>query len=178
MTSKLIVLSGLPGTGKTEIAEALAVELGAPVFAKDWLEASLLQSGEVVREQLGRIGYGLLTTLARRQLALGQSVVLDSVAGITSIREAWHGLARESGASWFVIECVCSDPEIHRRRLSERQRGIPGWRELDWSEVQRVQSYFVPWSEERLILDSVAPISENVARAVAYVNAPAGSDDG
>jgi hypothetical protein len=36
-----------------------------------------------------------------------------------------------------------------------------------------VQSYFMPWSEERLILDSVAPISENVGRAVAYVNAPA-----
>jgi predicted kinase len=173
MTAKLIILSGLPGTGKTEVSEALATALGAPVFAKDWLEASLLQSGEVARAQLGMIGYRLLTTLASRQLALGQSAVLDSVAGLASIRATWRALAKEFEASWFVIECICSDTEMHRQRLSQRRRGIPGWPELDWSEVERVQSYFEPWSEERLVLDSVASLSENIARAVAYVSAPA-----
>ena len=173
MTAKLIVLSGLPGTGKTEVAESLAASLRVPVFSKDWLEASLLQSGVVPREQLGMIGYTLLTTLARRQLALRQSAVLDSVASTTSIRATWRKLAQEFEASWLVIECICSDSEIHRQRLGQRQRGIPGWPELEWSEVERVQSYFAPWNEERLILDSVTPISENVARAVAYVNAPA-----
>ena len=171
MTAKLIVFSGLPGTGKTAVAEALAAEL-APVFAKDWLEAPLLQSGAVALEELGRIGYTLLTTLARRQLALAQSVVLDSVASTTPIRETWRKLARDFEAPWFVIECICSPAEVHRQRLSQRRRGIPGWPELEWSEVERVQSYFAPWSEERLILDSVAPLSENVARAIAYVNAP------
>jgi predicted kinase len=173
MTAKLIVLSGLPGTGKTEVAEALAALLRAPVFAKDWVEASLLESGVVAREQLGLIGYTLLTTLARRQLALGQSAVLDSVASTTSIRAMWLELAREYEAAWFVIECVCSDERVHRERLSHRHRGIPGWPELEWSEVERVRSYFAPWSEERLVLDSMAPVSDNVARAVAYVNAPA-----
>jgi predicted kinase len=173
MSAKLIILSGLPGTGKTEVSEALASQLGAPVFAKDWLEASLLQSGEVVRQQLGVIGYRLLTTLASRQLTLGQSAVLDSVAGLASIRATWRALAREFDASWFVIECICSSTEVHRQRLTRRRRGIPGWPELDWSEVERVQSYFEAWSEERLVLDSVAPLAENVSRAVAYVNAPA-----
>ncbi|MCP5059201.1 MAG: ATP-binding protein [bacterium] len=173
MTAKLVVLSGLPGTGKTEVAESMAAYLKAPVFAKDWLEASLLQSGVVAQEQLGIVGYSLLTTLARRQLALGQSAVLDSVASTSPVRETWRAMALEFDASWFVIECICSDSELHRRRLGQRQRGIPGWPELEWSEVERVQRYFAPWNEERLILDSVNPISENVASAIAYVDSPA-----
>jgi predicted kinase len=173
MESKLIVMSGLPGTGKSAVAEGLAAEFGFPVFAKDWLEASLLESGEVAREQLGMIGYGLLTTLARRQLSLGQSAILDSVAGFSSIRATWRSPAEEYDASWFAIECTCSSSDLHRQRLSQRKRGIPGWPELDWSEVERVQSYFEPWSEERLNLDSLAPMSENLARAVSYVTVPA-----
>ena len=169
MTSKLVVLSGLPGTGKTAIAEPLAKALGAPVFAKDWLEAPILQTGTVPRDQLSRVGYELLTTLARRQLEFGQSAVLDSVAGLPTIRLEWRKLAREFDASSFVIECVCSDSALHRQRLSVRQRGIPGWPELSWADVERVRSYFTPWEEERLILDSVDSLNENVEKAIAFV---------
>ena len=41
MIMKLIVFSGLPGTGKSTIAEAVGRELGIPVFAKDWVEGAL-----------------------------------------------------------------------------------------------------------------------------------------
>jgi hypothetical protein len=37
---QLIIFTGLPGSGKSSIAEAAARELGLPVFAKDWLEAT------------------------------------------------------------------------------------------------------------------------------------------
>ena len=169
MTARLVVLSGLPGSGKTAIAEALAREIGAPVFAKDWLEAPILQSGAVARDQLGMIGYALLTTLARRQLAFGQSAILDSVASLPGIRSAWRELAREYEADWRVIECVCSDEAVHRERLGARRREIPGWPELEWSEVERVRGYYAAWQEERLVLDSIAPFDENVARAMAHL---------
>ena len=42
---KLIIFSGLPGTGKSRLAEAVGRALAIPVFAKDWLEATLLRSG-------------------------------------------------------------------------------------------------------------------------------------
>ena len=172
MPEKLIVMSGIPGTGKSAVAEALATALRAPVYAKDWLEAALLESGAVGRDRLGRVGYSLLTTLARRQLELGQSAILDSVAGLDSIRQPWLQLSREFKASLSVIECVCSDPGLHRQRLNERRRGISGWAELEWSEVERVKGYFAPWSTERLTLDSAAPLSENIAQVFEYVNRP------
>lgn len=168
---QLIVFSGLPGAGKSSLAEVVGRELGIPVFASDWLQAALNRSalGEEAEKRVGFAGYELLTTLAERQFMLGQSAILDSVASIEVVREQWRALVRKYGVEWKVIECICSDETLHRSRLEVRQRHIPGWHELDWSEVVRVRSYFVPWSEERLIVDAVRPQQENVQNTLGYL---------
>jgi len=168
---KLIIFSGLPGTGKSAIAEAVGRELGIPVFAKDWLEAVLLRSKVVPAEtekQLGSVGYDLLTVLAERQLSLDQSVILDSVASTLSIRNIWRDLAQRYKADWRVIECICLDIVVHRERLKKRQRDIPGWQELAWADVEYVRSYFAPWDENRLILDSMRSVEKNMLEALKY----------
>ena len=168
---KLIIFSGLPGTGKSVLAEAVGRELGIPVFAKDWLEATLLRSSLVSakdEKQLGSVGYDLLTVLAERQLNLSQSVILDSVASTESIRNTWRDLRKKYHADWRVIECVCSDVAAHRGRLEKRQRNIPGWHELKWSDVEFVRSYYAPWNEERLIVDSINSVEQNFLAAVNY----------
>jgi len=168
---KLIVFSGLPGTGKSTLAEAVGMYLGIPVFAKDWLEASLLQSElrpTVKEKTLGSAGYELLTVLAQRQLMLGQSVILDSVAATKTIRSEWRKLAKRYQAEWRVIECVCSDESLHQSRLKVRRRRIPGWHELEWSEVERVKQYYVPWRSDHLTLDMLNLFKWNLAKAIAY----------
>ncbi len=162
---KLIVFSGLPGTGKSALAEEIARRFGIPVFAKDWLEATLLRSELTPTDPakpLGSAGYQLLTVLAERQLMLGQSVILDSVAGTKTIRSAWRELAEKYNAEWMVIECICSDESLQRARLNQRQRGIPGWHELTWSEVERVKDYYLSWEEDRVIVDAVHSLEENL----------------
>ena len=168
---KLIVFSGLPGTGKSALAEAVGRELGIPVFAKDWLEAALLRSKLVSAEterQLGSVGYDLLTVLAGRQLSLNQSVILDSVASTVSIRNAWRDLGKKYNAEWRVIEFIYSDILVHRERLEKRQRAIPGWHELEWSDVEFIRSYYAPWEEERLMLDSMGPVDQNILDILKY----------
>jgi hypothetical protein len=169
-TPQLIVFSGLPGTGKSELAEAAGQALGVPVFAKDWMESTVKAFGRTRDERAGDIGYGLLTTLAGRQLRLGQSAILDSVASTESIRQAWRALAADQRAAFCVIECVCSDQAVHRARLAERKRNIPGWPELEWAEVERVRGYYAAWGDEpRLVVDMLLPFADNLAAALSYL---------
>ena len=168
---QLIVFSGLPGVGKSHLAEEIGRRLRVPVFAKDWLEATLKRSqmGAEAEKWTGYASYELLTTLAERQLMLGQSAILDSVASIETVRNEWRTLAQTYGARWRVIECVCPDEAVHRQRLLGRQRNIPGWHELDWSEVERVRGYFVSWTEERLVVDTLNAHDENVQAVLDYL---------
>jgi predicted kinase len=168
---KLIIFSGLPGTGKSLLAEAMGRALGIPVFAKDWLEATLIKSELVAANRnkpLGSAGYQLLTMLAERQFMLGQSAILDSVASTQSIRNTWSQLAEQYHTRWRVIECICSDETLHRLRLKQRNRQIPGWHELEWSEVERVKGYYAPWEGERLVLDMVDSFDENFSKVRIY----------
>src|SRR5215208_2823004 len=168
---KLIVVSGLPGTGKSTLAEAIGRYLSIPVFAKDRLEATLVKSEMIPSnpdKPLGSAGYRLLTTLAERQLILGQSVILDSVASTETIRETWHNLSKNYRATWRVIECICSDESFHRSQLAKRERNIPGWHELSWTDVEHVKGYYLPWEGERLTLDMINLLETNLSEAIAY----------
>lgn len=171
MSRKLIVFTGLPGTGKSTLAEALGKQLSIPVFAKDWLEATLIRCELIPSNQekpLGSAGYELLTVLAECQLMLEQSVILDSVAGTVSIRETWKDISKQYNAQWIVIECVCTDESLHRSKLASRQRKIPGWHEPQWADIEKAKGYYAPWVGERLVLNLVDAFEENFAKALAY----------
>ncbi|WP_404963125.1 hypothetical protein [Streptomyces sp. 147326] len=69
------------------------------------------------------------------------------------------------------IEVVCSDAAVHRRRLEGRSRGIEGFHEPAWEAVERRREEFVPWSDDRLVLDSVIDLPSNVAAALVFLAA-------
>ena len=115
------------------------------------------------------MSYDLLTTLALRQLQLQQSVILDSVASPPSVREKWREMANEYAAVWHVIECICSDENLHRARLINRKRNIPNWHELESAEVERVRSYYTHWDEPRLVVDAVQSFEINVSAVLSYL---------
>jgi predicted kinase len=165
----LVIFTGLPGTGKSTLAEQAGRWLRAPVFAKDELEAALLRSGIGRGANSGWAAYELLTTLARAQLRLGQPAVLDSVATPEQVRASWRALAGEYASPLRIVETRCSDEAVHQSRLAARQRGIPGWPELSWQEVLDVAARYRPWPEEHLVLDAVQPVTANLASLRTYL---------
>jgi predicted kinase len=128
----LVVVSGWTGAGKSTIAELVAADLGATVASFDWLMSGLRAmpevSGQVGQpvERQRRVGWNLLTRVAEQQLRRGGSCVLDLVAR-DEPRQEWQQRLAERYASFAVIECVCSDIDVHRSRVEGRQRAIPGW---------------------------------------------------
>jgi predicted kinase len=167
----LIVFSGLPGTGKTALAEAIGRSLGVPVFAVAWILGALAPLGVLERSNRAPVAYALLTMLASRQLMLGQSAVLDGMAGARSVREGWHTLARQHGAEFVVIECICSDEALHRRRIEARSEYIPGWPDPGWDHVSEMRSRYEPWSGDRLVVDSVDSYARNLSAVEEYIAA-------
>ena len=166
----LVVMMGLPGTGKSAIAEAVAMAIGAPVFSVDPIEATLIRAGITREHRSGYAAYDLALMLARSQLELGQSAVVDAANYIEIARAWWRELAAEFAVRRPLIECICSDAELHRRRIESRGRNISGFiYEPSWADVEKLRTEYEPCDEERLILDSVEPLEENVRGAVEYV---------
>jgi predicted kinase len=161
--ARLIVFSGVPGVGKSTLAEAVGSRLGIPVFATDWLLGALTPFGGRHLDDLMEVGAELLTTLAVRQLALGQSAILDHPGENIADRERWRSLARSAGVEFIAVHCICSDPAVHRARLEGRVRDIPGWHDAGvWSNVERRLASFPPWPDGTLTVDTVAPHEENL----------------
>jgi hypothetical protein len=52
--------------------------------------------------------------------------------------------------------------------LKERRRTIPGWHELEWSDVERVRGYYSLWEGEHLVLDMLNSFNENFLKAKTY----------
>jgi len=161
---QIIAFTGLPGTGKSTLAEALATETGVPAFAGDWLLGALRPHGVLgglERPAFLAMYYDLLGTLIKRQLMLGQSAIVDCLVN-AEIADRWEELAAEYDGRFRVVECVCSDEAEHRRRLDGRRRGIPGWHEVGWDHVQRMRSEYPRLEGEHLVVDALDPVDANL----------------
>ena len=167
----LIAMAGLPGAGKSSIAEALGRKLAAPVVSVDPIEAAMWRAGVARSQPTGLAAYVVAEAVAGGVLALGQTVIVDAVNAVEEARWQWRSLADGHGVPLVFIEVACSDPVVHRRRLESRSRDIEGFHEPTWQAVERQQGEFAPWADDRLVLDSVIDLSLNVATALAFLAA-------
>lgn len=168
----VVVFTGLPGTGKSTMADKMAIHLGAPAFSGDWLLGALQPAAaplaQLSRDALLRTYHSLLNSLMTRQLLLGQSAVLDCLV-TDAVATKWQSTAVAQEAEFRVIECVCSDAVVHRSRIEGRVRAIPGWHEIGWSHVDKMRGELAPLSVERLTLDAVTSVDRNFRTVCAYL---------
>lgn len=165
--STIILICGLPGTGKSTLAEAIAKQLNLPLFSKDTLEASLVEHGVMTTDQLNGVGYTLLKNLVDDHEARGLSVVVDFIADRDRTLNFWPELPEKN---LIAIECICTQAAEHRRRIETRKRNIKGWYELNWADVTRAAANYTPLVAERLVLDTADNRLDITAKALRYVS--------
>ena len=144
----LVIFSGLPGTGKTKIARALAKEIGAVHLRIDTIEQALRDKGLTVVDG----GYRVAYAVAEDNLRLGLTVIADSVNPIQLTRDAWHAVANRAGTAFLDVELICSDKAEHRRRVEQRQADIAGHNLPTWIDVEARE--YDRWDRDRVVIDT------------------------
>lgn len=174
----LLVMAGLPGSGKSTVAEAVGAELGLPVVSVDPLESAILSAGIAADQPTGLAAYLVAETIADAVLSSpGGGVIVDAVNAVEPAREQWVKLAaRHAGRTIRFVEVICSDPEVHRARLEARGRQLAHLAEPTWHAVEQSLDEWEPWGGEsgaipRITVDSVNPVPVLVEQVLAFVRA-------
>jgi predicted kinase len=170
----LIAMAGLPGAGKSTIAQVIGSRLGASVVSVDPLESAILKAGIDSGQPTGLAAYLVAETIAESVLVSGHDVIVDAVNAVDPAREQWVNLAQRQGVKLRFIEVSCPDPEIHRQRLANRERKFSRPTAVIRHAVEQSLEEYSTWAGSsgavaRITIDSTQPLGSNVEIALAFL---------
>lgn len=163
----LLLIAGLPGSGKTTLATALGRTVMWPVLDKDTIKTCLLRAG--AEESLaGPASYDLLLDLAQDLLDQGHSVILDASAKYRSVLDRCIQLANAHNGSFRAVLCWVSLEE-QGRRLLQRTPRLSQWSSLSDTRPGDDTGWDEMFPDDALVLDTSASVGELVAVVTAWL---------
>ena len=159
---RLIVIAGLPGTGKSAVAERTAAALSATHASIDVLEEALLASGVQRGWTAGVAAYEAAGAIAETSLSAGNDVVVDAVSDSERARETWRRAARGADAELHFFVLICSDITAHQSRLTDRNRGFEQVGEPSWEAVVRRRRDYPLWTDPHVVIDTASGAVDDV----------------
>jgi YegS/Rv2252/BmrU family lipid kinase len=158
----LILLCGLPGTGKSHLARCLSQRLPLVVIAADDVRRFLFPEPCYTPEEHYTV-HSTCQGVVADLLKTGHSAILDATNLRRRHREHYYGIAEHSGASLLIIQTTAL-PEVVRQRLQARQEGAhpPDESDAGWDVYQAYSEKTEPIRRPHRVVDTSGEIEDIV----------------
>jgi predicted kinase len=162
----LVVVGGLPATGKSTAARTVSRKLNASYLRIDTIEQSLSRFSAYGADTAALrhavdwgLGYDVAYAVAEDLLAQGLCVFAECVNPMKVTRDAWAAVAQRAEAEFFEVELVCSDPVEHEHRATSRTVDIPDLTLPTWQDI--VDRDYEPWDRDHIVVDTAGKSVED-----------------
>ncbi|GAB7094753.1 AAA family ATPase [Halolamina litorea] len=157
----LVLVCGLPGTGKSTVAERVAEVLPARRLRTDVIRKELFPEPTYAAEESAAV-YDELLARAREGLDAGDHVVLDATFRRRELRQRAATVAEETGVEFRRVRVTCEESVV-RDRIHERQTEEDDESDADFAIYTQLKDEFEPIEDEdHLVVDNSGPLSETL----------------
>lgn len=173
----LILMAGLPGTGKSTLARALAAQGHGAVLDKDEIRSVLFPPAylEYSAEQ-DDFCQSLMLETAAYLLARHPRlrVFLDgrTFSRAYQIQNALAAAGRLP-TPWRILECVCTEATARRRLEAARASHLAANRTYEL--YKRLQAEFDPIPTPKLVVNTDEPLADCITAVLPYLDSAEGS---
>ncbi|GAJ12204.1 unnamed protein product, partial [marine sediment metagenome] len=179
----LIITTGLVGSGKTALAQALAGRLGLIIISSDITRKRLAAIPEtehrfegfgtgIYSPEFSKKTYQAMFDEARSILAEGGSVIIDASFTESQERLKAKRLAQEAKARFFIVECTLGE-ELARKRLAQRLKQVSvsdGRWEIYQQQKKRYKAVLEVPPHNHLVVDSAQPVNKGIRQVIERVD--------
>ena len=166
----LVVLCGLPGTGKSHFAKRLTARLPFLVLESDRLRKVLFVSPSYTPDEHARV-FAACHNLIEEYLSLGCRVLFDATNITESFRRPLYEISERLCVPLTLV-WVTAPRGVIRRRLADRAAGRDSatYSDADWQVYSRLQPYEEPLTRCHLKVDSSTDNTPVLDRIVGLVS--------
>jgi predicted kinase len=163
----LVIFSGLPGVGKSTLADRLARQLRWPLLKIDDVIGQVPKNPGI---EFWDSKVDILLDLVNTQLKLGLDVIVDSVF-MNMDRQHAQELARRYNVCFLPIHVFVSDDKVWEERVIKRFDDLNDQDVATWERIQHQREHFAQWEKDTaLFIDSMDPLEENFVRVLDFIN--------